>query len=85
MGNGKAPSIDLDTPEPIDDGTLARIGSPPPGPIGLDARSGSAKQGQASVADQIVSFPWLRRSKTRPVGRSESDPPEGSSFYAFLI
>jgi hypothetical protein len=28
---------------------------------------------------------WLRRSKTRPVGRSESDPPEGSSFYAFLI
>ena len=26
-----------------------------------------------------------RRSETRPVGRSESDPPEGGSFYALLI
>jgi hypothetical protein len=26
-----------------------------------------------------------RRSETRPVGRSESDPPKGGSFYALLI
>jgi mRNA interferase MazF len=28
---------------------------------------------------------WTRRSETRPVGRSESDPLEGGSFYALLI
>jgi type I restriction enzyme M protein len=27
----------------------------------------------------------VRRSETRPVGRSESDPLEGGSFYALLI
>jgi hypothetical protein len=26
----------------------------------------------------------VRRSETRPVGRSESDPPEGGSFYVLL-
>ncbi|MEW6323626.1 MAG: hypothetical protein AB1635_21345, partial [Acidobacteriota bacterium] len=29
-----------------------------------------------------VKAPWRRRSETRPVRRSESDPPEGRSFYA---
>jgi len=63
MGNGKAPSN-------IDDGTLARIGSPPPGPIGLDAKSDSAKQSQASTADQIVGY--ARRNRGRRVGDGES-------------
>ena len=53
MGNGS---------RPIDDGTLARIGSPPPGPIGLDAKAGSAKQG-ASMADRIVSYASRRRGE----------------------
>lgn len=45
----------------IDNGTLARTESPPPGPIGLDAKGGSAKQ--PSMADQIVSFPRHRLSQ----------------------
>jgi hypothetical protein len=59
MGSGKA-GIDLDNPEPIDPGTSARIGSPTPAPIGLDAKSGSPKEGQGSIAEQIVSFPRHR-------------------------
>lgn len=67
MGNGKAPSgIDLDTPEPIDDGTSARIGSPPPGTIGLDAKGGTPQQSRASMADQIVSY--ARRQRGARVG-----------------
>ena len=57
MGNGKAPfGVDLDSSETIDDGTSARIGSPDPGPVGLDAKGGTAKQGGASMADQIVTY-----------------------------
>jgi len=36
----------------------------------------------------FISALWTscaRRSETRPVGRSESRPPEGGSFYALLI
>ena len=43
--------------------------------------------GQA-LADALGLSPaavCVRRSETRPVGRSESDPPEGGSFYALLI
>jgi hypothetical protein len=36
-----------------------------------------------AIADQHARC--VRRSETRPVGRSESDPPEGGSFYALLI
>jgi len=69
MGNGKAPSgIDLDTSEPIDDGTSARIGSPTPGPIGLDAKSGT-KQSAPSMADQIVGY--ARRQRGSRVGDGE--------------
>jgi hypothetical protein len=64
MGNGKAPAgIDLDTLGPIDEGTSARIESPPPGVIGLDAKGGSAKQTRASMADQIVSYASRRRGE----------------------
>jgi hypothetical protein len=70
MGNGKAPSgIDLDTPESIDDGTLARIASPPPGPIGLDSKGGSPKRDHASMADQIVGY--ARRNRGERVGDGE--------------
>ena len=66
MGNGKAPAgIDLDTPEPIDDGTSARIGSPTPGSIGLDAKSRGAKATRASMADRIVSFAQAARRQRR--------------------
>jgi len=46
MGNGR-----------IDPGTSAQIESPIPGPIGLDAKGGTPKQTQPSMADQIVAFP----------------------------
>src|ERR1041385_8863425 len=60
MGNGSGP---------IDDGTLARIGTPPPGPIGLDSKSGNAKQSHASMADRIVSY--ARRNRGERVGDGE--------------
>lgn len=67
MAGGNAPSgVDLDTAEHIDDGTSARIGSPTPGPIGLDAKGGTAKQSGASIAEQIVSF--ARRNRGSRVG-----------------
>lgn len=58
MGNGlpPAPANDLGDPIRIDPGTSARTESPPPGPIGLDAKGGTPKQSQASMADQIVGY-----------------------------
>jgi hypothetical protein len=61
MGNGSPPPQAHGLgPFTIDDGTLARTESPPPGPIGLDSKSGSPKQDHASMADQIVGFPRRR-------------------------
>jgi hypothetical protein len=59
MGNGlpPTPANDLGDPIRIDPGTSARTESPPPGPIGLDAKGGTPKQTQASMADRIVSYP----------------------------
>jgi hypothetical protein len=59
MGNGHlpAPTNDLGDPIRIDPGTSARIESPPPGPIGLDAKGGTPKQTPPSMADQIVAYP----------------------------
>jgi hypothetical protein len=42
-------------PISIDDGTSARIGSPPPGVIGLDARRGPARP-TTSIGNQVVRF-----------------------------
>ena len=58
MGNGlpPTPANDLGDPIRIDPGTSARTESPPPGPIGLDAKGGTPKQTQASMADQIVGY-----------------------------
>ncbi len=39
----------------------------------------------ANSLTRAVVFSCARRSETRPVGRSESRPPEGGSFYALLI
>jgi hypothetical protein len=67
MGNGQLPpGIALDGRGTIDDGTLARADAPPPGPIGLDAKSGTAKQAGASLADRIVGF--ARRQRGERVG-----------------
>jgi hypothetical protein len=54
MGNGDGP---------IDEGTLSRIGSPEPGPIGLDSKGGTAKQSRASMADRIVGYASRKRGE----------------------
>jgi hypothetical protein len=70
MGNGHPPpGIDGDPSSTIDDGTLARIGSPPPGTIGLDAKGGSPKQSAPSIADRILSF--VRRQQGQRYGNGE--------------
>lgn len=53
----------------LDDGTLARIGSPPPGTIGLDSKGGTAKGTTASTADRIVGY--ARRQRGERVGNGE--------------
>lgn len=61
MGNGHVPP-GIDTADTsLDDGTLARIGSPPPGAIGLDAKSGSAKEATASIPDRIIAYAHRQR------------------------
>jgi hypothetical protein len=71
MGNGltPGPANDLGDPIVIDDGTLARTESPPPGAIGLDADSGSPNQTQGNIADQIVGY--SQRRLRRKVGDGE--------------
>ncbi len=58
MGGGQVPgTIGLDSDSSIDDGTLARAESPDPGPIGLDAKSGShGKGGTVSIPEDIVGY-----------------------------
>jgi hypothetical protein len=53
----------------LDDGTLARIGSTPPGTIGLDSKGGTAKGSTASIADRIVGY--VRRQRGERVGNGE--------------
>jgi hypothetical protein len=66
MANGKAlGGVDLDTLEPLDDGTLPLIPSPTPGPIGLDAPSGGT-QTSANLGEQVLSF--ARHQRGRRVG-----------------
>lgn len=61
MGHARSPlPLDGTANHPdVEDGTLPRIDSPDPLPIGLDSRPGPAKGGAnqgASIADQIVSY-----------------------------
>ena len=70
MGNGRSPiSTGFDSTDAIDDGTTARVTSPPPGAIGLDAKSGGAKQTRASIADLIVGY--ARRNRSSRVGNGQ--------------
>ena len=72
MGHGLAPTPfdGADPDDPIDEGTLPRIGSPTPRPIGLDSKSpGTAKGSTASMAEQIVAY--ARRQLGQKVGDGE--------------
>ena len=62
MGNGQHPGpVDAGTSFPVDDGTLARISSPPPAPIVL--KGGNAKGTTASLGEQVVSYARQRRGQ----------------------
>lgn len=62
MGNGQHPGpLDGGATFPVDDGTLARISSPPPAPIGL--KGGNAKGGTASIGEQVVGYARNRRGQ----------------------
>ena len=68
MGNGQHPGpTDAATAFPVDDGTLARISSPPPAPIGL--KGGNAKGGTASLGEQVASY--VRQRRGQVVGDGE--------------
>lgn len=62
MGNGHVPGpTDAGTSFPVDDGTLARISSPPPAAIGL--KGGNAKGTTASLGEQVVAYARNRRGQ----------------------
>ncbi len=70
MGHGTAPAgTDLDDLAPIDDGTSARIGSPTPDPIGLDARNNGGTAAAPTIADDVVSY--VRRKRGSRVGNGQ--------------
>jgi uncharacterized protein (TIGR03435 family) len=50
--------------------------------VGRNVPLSELTEAVSPTLERIV-IDWLRRSKTRPVRRSESEPPEGGSFYAF--
>jgi hypothetical protein len=68
-GNPPGPRDGLNDPSAIDDGTLPRIGTPAPGIVGLDARSGGGGSSGAAIGDGVVSF--ARRRIGRRVGDGE--------------
>ena len=57
MSNGLIPGPvnGLGTPD-IDEGTLPRTGTPPPGSIGLDTKGGAKGSPQQSLSDRILAF-----------------------------
>ena len=69
MGHGQLPGVDLDGSATIDVGTAPRAEAPPPGPIGLDAKGGTSKGSDPSLADRILSF--IRRRQGERVGDGE--------------
>jgi hypothetical protein len=58
MGHGTdpAPLNELGVPIVVDDGTLARTGSPTPGPVGLDSDGGTPRKTQPSIAQQVTAY-----------------------------
>ena len=74
MGSGAPPGPAGQKREHVDAGTLATIGSPPPGPVGLAAPAGvpsrtTAKANAPGAADQIVAY--IRRRIGERVGNGE--------------
>lgn len=66
MGDGRAPSTDLDDfLPPLDLGTSTLTDSPNPDPVGLDSPSGTP----ASLGDQIVGY--VRRQRGSRVGNGQ--------------
>jgi len=66
MSDGPAPWLGdrTDRTAPIDDGTLARMPTPSPGPIGLEANGSPAAHSSPDMPDRIVSY--ARRRLGRP-------------------
>jgi hypothetical protein len=65
MGNGLTPGpvSDLGRPTRLDDGTLPRAEGPPPGPIGMDSKGGTSKQGGPTMFERIVTYARQRRGQ----------------------
>jgi len=70
MSNGlvPGPANGLGSRSDIDDGTLPRIGTPPPGAIGLDAKGGAQKPQAPSLADRVLSFARQKRGQVHGDG-----------------
>ena len=57
MGNGLLPGPANGPGSPdVDEGTLPRIGTPPPGSIGLDTTKGGKGAPQQSLSDRVLAF-----------------------------
>ena len=70
MGHGRSAfDIGLDARDPIDDGTSALTPSPPPGPVGFDAKRGGAQPPKVGMADRIVGY--ARSHRASRVGSGE--------------
>jgi len=80
MGGGRAPGPlnGLADPMAIEDGTLARIGSPRPGAVGLGSKGGAKEAGHsepapaaapADMGAQIVAWARARRNQHVPNGQ----------------
>jgi hypothetical protein len=69
MGNGltPGPANGPGSPE-IDEGTLPRGATPPPGPVGLDGKSGSKSPPSQSLGDRAVAFARQRTGQVHGDG-----------------
>jgi len=65
-GSTPGPQTGLINPNAIDDGTLARVGSPAPGAVGVDAPAAAPT---AAIAESVVSY--ASRRLGRRVGNGE--------------
>jgi hypothetical protein len=71
MGGGSAPGPQsgLNDANAIDDGTLARMGSPAPGAVGVDATAATPSVARAAIAESVVSYASRRMGQR--VGNGE--------------
>ncbi len=70
MGNGllPGPANGVGARADIDEGTLPRMDTPPPGPIGLDSKGGTQRPPAQSLADRILAFARQRRGQVHGDG-----------------